>query len=202
MLNTGATLNGRALAQTAVTLDANAVTMVSSIIPMTPVPVITPVVLPVPVLIATPTVVTPTTPITTYGGGYSTTLLTPVIHVTSSGKSDLDKLNDLLKILKSLQAQQASGQGTSVSSAFGQKVLDISSNLAKGDKSNDVVLLQRFLISQNKGPAAESLAKVGASAYFGELTRLALAEFQSKVGIVPAFGNFGRITRSYLKANY
>ena len=64
------------------------------------------------------------------------------------------------------------------------------------------MILQQFLISENKGSAAKALAVVGASAYFGNLTLAALAEFQARVGIVPATGNFGAITRGYIKANY
>lgn len=83
-------------------------------------------------------------------------------------------------------------------SAFGQKVQTIVTNLGKGNKNNNVAVLQQFLISQNKGSAALVLSRVGATAYFGEMTRAALAEFQANVGISPALGNFGPITRAYL----
>lgn len=78
----------------------------------------------------------------------------------------------------------------------------ISVDLAKTSRGNDVRILQEFLISQNKGQAAQVLANVGATAYFGDLTRGALAEFQSRVGITPALGNFGPITRAYLSTRY
>jgi peptidoglycan hydrolase-like protein with peptidoglycan-binding domain len=74
-------------------------------------------------------------------------------------------------------------------------------NLGKGSRNNDVITLQQFLISQNKGPAAAALANVGATAYFGAITRAALAEFQASVGISPALGNFGAITRAYINAH-
>jgi peptidoglycan hydrolase-like protein with peptidoglycan-binding domain len=78
------------------------------------------------------------------------------------------------------------------------QVRAIAVNLTTGNKNNNVATLQQFLISQNKGPAALALARVGATAYFGEMTRAALAEFQASVGISPALGNFGSITRAYV----
>jgi peptidoglycan hydrolase-like protein with peptidoglycan-binding domain len=87
-------------------------------------------------------------------------------------------------------------------SAFGQQVRAIAINLGKGSRNNNVAILQQFLISQNKGSAAQALAGVGATAYFGNLTRAALAEFQASAGINPPLGNFGPITRAYLNANY
>ena len=83
-------------------------------------------------------------------------------------------------------------------STFGQQVRTIVTNLAKGNRGGNVAALQEFLISQNKGSAALALARVGATAYFGEMTRAALAEFQASVGVSPALGNFGPITRSYI----
>ena len=87
-------------------------------------------------------------------------------------------------------------------SSFGQQVRAIAISLRWGSLGSDVSILQQFLISQNKGPSAQALARVGATAYFGNLTRAALAEFQAKVGVNPPLGNFGPITRAYLRANY
>ncbi len=88
------------------------------------------------------------------------------------------------------------------SSAWGQQVRTISISLGKGSGGPTVMTLQQFLISQNKGPEAGALAKAGATAYFGGLTRAALAEFQANVGINPALGYFGPITRAYLSAHF
>jgi hypothetical protein len=87
-------------------------------------------------------------------------------------------------------------------SAFGQQVRTIAISLGKGNSGNDVAILQQFLISQNKGPAAQALANAGATSYFGVLTRAALAEFQANVGINPPLGNFGPITRSYMSTHF
>lgn len=84
----------------------------------------------------------------------------------------------------------------------GQQVKEIAITLRKGDTNADVMKLQQFLIAQNNGSAASALARAGATAYFGTLTRAALAEFQRAVGISPALGNFGSITRAYLSAHY
>lgn len=85
--------------------------------------------------------------------------------------------------------------------APGQPVQGITNDLWQGSSGGDVTTLQQFLISQDEGSAAQALANVGATGYFGPLTRAALAEFQTNAGISPASGNFGPITRAYLSAN-
>ncbi len=87
-------------------------------------------------------------------------------------------------------------------SVFAKQVLTIGTDLKKGDTNNNVTILQQFLISQNKGPSAQALARNGLTVYFGDLTRAALAEFQAQAGISPASGNFGPATRAYLSAHY
>lgn len=182
VLNTGATLNGRALAQSAVTLDASSVSLPSgSSVIVTPVTPVTPVVS------ATPASGTTNTSST----GVNTSV-TSATSATPATKAALQaQLNGLLTQLQSLQAAQG-----------GQQIKTIAVGLAQGSRNNDVATLQQFLISQNKGPAAQALANTGVTAYFGGLTRSALAEFQAKVGISPALGNFGAITRAYVSAHY
>lgn len=68
-----------------------------------------------------------------------------------------------------------------------------------GSSGLSVTALQTFLITQNSGPAAQALLEVGATAYFGPLTKAALAEYQTVHGIAPALGYYGPITRSYIK---
>ncbi len=194
VLNTGATLYGRALAQAAVTLDANTVTKPETVVS---VPVTTPVVTATP---ATPAVsATPAAP--------AVPTVSPAVPATSSSSDPRiatlqAQLNVLTTTLRARQSQQIAQQGSSApSSAFGQQVRAIAINLGKGSRDNSVTTLQHFLISQNKGPSAEALANVGATTYFGELTRKALAEFQASVGISPALGNFGSITRAYINSH-
>jgi len=82
---------------------------------------------------------------------------------------------------------------------FRQRVRTIAKSLNQGDYSNDVIILQQFLITQDTSPSVKGLSRVGATGYFGGLTRKALAEFQEEAGINPPLGNFGPITRAYLK---
>ncbi len=90
---------------------------------------------------------------------------------------------------------------TGYASDFGAEIRSIAANLALGSIGNNVTILQRFLISENRGSAAAALANVGTSARFGALTRAALVEFQAQVGISPASGNFGPITRAYIRTH-
>ncbi|HEX8591295.1 MAG TPA: peptidoglycan-binding domain-containing protein, partial [Candidatus Paceibacterota bacterium] len=70
-------------------------------------------------------------------------------------------------------------------------------DLSFGSRGEDVVSLQHELIAYG-GPAAQALSKVGATGYFGPLTRAALVEFQKNNGITPAAGYFGAKTRAAL----
>lgn len=67
------------------------------------------------------------------------------------------------------------------------------------DQGTDVNELQKYLVAENKGPAAEALAKHGTTDTFGPLTFAALKEFQKAVGITPDSGYFGPITRGYIR---
>jgi hypothetical protein len=177
VLDTGARLNGRALAQAAVTLDANTVTEPSAAVSVT----------------------SATTPVYTYAitqapssASNPTLVQTPVAPTTTSA-SLRAQLSDLVSELQSLQIDAAQ-QGSSVQA--------IVANLAQGSRGASVAALQQFLIAQNKGPAAQALANAGATSYFGVLTRAALAEFQANAGVSPALGNFGAVTRAYISAHY
>jgi hypothetical protein len=192
VLNTGAILNGRALAQTAVTLDSSTVTApTSAFVAPAPAPASTPAPTSVPV---TTTTVTQTT--SSPGQGQMMTLGNgQIVYVSSTGAFTNAAGQPMTT------SSVAAGVAAPTASSFGQQVRAIAINLGTGSKNNDVFTLQQFLISQNKGSAAFALSKVGATSYFGSLTRAALAEFQASVGISPAVGYFGPITRNYLNTH-
>jgi hypothetical protein len=187
VLNTGASLKGRALAQTAVTLDSNSVIIPSAV-------VITPTPPPAGGLTPASTSTPGSTPLSTGSGSSAASSSLPSNNGGESHGSPVPPTATLII--------PTANSTLPTASAFGQQVRTIAISLGKGSRDNNVTILQQFLISQNKGPAAAVLAKVGATGYFGALTRAALAEFQGSVGISPAWGNFGPITRSYLNANY
>ncbi len=74
---------------------------------------------------------------------------------------------------------------------------EASLNLTLGARGVAVVALQNFLISKNIG----SGGRLVADGSFGRMTQTALAEYQAYVGISPASGYFGPITRAYIVAH-
>ncbi len=69
-------------------------------------------------------------------------------------------------------------------------------NLSFGMRSENVAWLQKRLINENVGEKAQALGAVGATGYFGSLTRAALVEYQTAKRITPAAGYFGAKTRA------
>lgn len=207
VLNTGATLNGRALAQSAVTLDSSTVTVPS-------------------VLTIAPVTVTPAQVNTTTSTSYSSPAAQAATTATDTGCASGNKFSTVTgrnciseaassNVASPTDAGCLSGNkfsiitgkncnsqaGVSASSSFGQQVRNFTRNLAKGSRHDDVKSLQEFLISQNKGPAAQALANITTTTYFGEMTRAAVAEYQTSVGISPAAGSFGPKTRAYISSH-
>ncbi len=104
---------------------------------------------------------------------------------------------ELQAMINTLLAQIASLQG-SIGSTGGSMMMShtFGADLTVGSQGADVVALQQMLVT--KGfltiPAGVAMG------YFGELTRSALATFQSANGISPASGYFGPITRTKVNA--
>lgn len=83
---------------------------------------------------------------------------------------------------------------------LGVKIYNFKKNLYYGTRNPDIKNLQRLLINSNSGKAAKILARVGATGYFGHLTRAALAEYQRKFNIRTNYGYFGPVTRKYVNS--
>ncbi len=88
-------------------------------------------------------------------------------------------------------------QGNAAISSF-----EFTRDLKKGMKGSDVEALQKFLIEKNIGVAAQELAKMGATGYFGEYTKRAVIELQLFLDIQPSAGYFGPITRGKIYSMY
>src|SRR3989344_5045438 len=112
------------------------------------------------------------------------TMIATMIPVGAMGQTTVDlqaQITALLAQIQALQAQLAvQAPATSIPS--------IATDLTVGSKGDDVKSLQNYLISVNKGSAAAALAAVGATGFFGSLTRAALGEYQASAGVSPAAG--------------
>lgn len=214
VLNTGAVLNGRALAQSAVTLDASTVTApAASAVASTPAPVTVTVTTSVPANTTsysggssdTPPAQVATTATTDTGcmSGNKFSIVTGknCVAVSATSETSVVDAGCISGNKFSIVTGKNCGSQAGVSSSFGQQVRVFTKNLWKGVRGNDVKSLQEFLISQNKGPAAQALANITTTTYFGEMTRAAVAEFQATVGISPATGSFGPKTRAYVSSH-
>lgn len=100
-----------------------------------------------------------------------------------------------MSIIEALASLPASAAPTSAGGAIPPGDLDIGSSGAA------VVALQNYLIQAASGVAAARLAGAGATGAFGIITKAALVEFQMSVGISPASGYYGPVTRSFIAAH-
>lgn len=128
----------------------------------------------------------------------STTTATQTLSVVPSiaSSSLVDELNALgakLTALKNAYVAALSIPSTTSRFAFWR-------NLSLWSQGSDVSALQRLLIREDDGPAAQELAANGATGLFGHLTLNALIEFQRKADIQPASGFFGPLTRSFINS--
>ncbi|TSA44032.1 peptidoglycan-binding protein [bacterium] len=143
-------------------------------------------------------------------GATAPTLITPITPplAVSSPVSGLTSVqaNAILSLLSSFGADSAviasvravlfeAGTGSNEPSA---STSSFTRDLDFGAKGEDVRALQNFLIKRATGFAGRHLSDIGASGYFGQLTRAALAEFQAMQGITPAVGYFGPKTRDVI----
>lgn len=129
--------------------------------------------------------------------------VSPATPATSAISAAQAQLTALIVQLQALIAQ-AKTMGISIPAGIetlvGSANLSSLGDLMSGLRSENVRSLQNFLVAQNKGIAAAALKANGTTLNFGSLTKAALAEWQASVGISPASGYFGPLTRNYLKS--
>ncbi len=76
----------------------------------------------------------------------------------------------------------------------------LESDLHFGSKGPEVLALQKFLNSKDFKLAATGVGSPGnETEYFGPLTMSSLVKRQKSIGISPANGYFGKITKAYIK---
>ncbi|MEK7510878.1 MAG: peptidoglycan-binding protein [Patescibacteria group bacterium] len=109
----------------------------------------------------------------------------PAANAQSSASLEA-QIAALMAQIAALQAQ--SGGSASVNASFNR-------DLTIGSSGADVTALQNWLISKGFAIAA------GATGYFGGQTQAALAKYQASVGITPAAGYFGPMTRAKVNAS-
>jgi hypothetical protein len=205
VLNTGATLNGRALAQAAVTLDSNSVILPTTVsasatsVATTPTPVLTP---------------TPVTPAASTGSSATsattqTVSASPTMTTTSSSGSSTSGLSSgqvqsILDVLSSFNADasvianvRASLGGTSTGSVTSTAVHLFKTDLTAGSLGSEVKALQQFLNTHGYTITASGAGSPGnETTIFGAATRAALVKYQTAHNITPATGYFGAKTRA------
>jgi DNA-binding beta-propeller fold protein YncE len=144
------------------------------------------------------------------GGAYVPPATTPAPsstpYTSSSGSSNASLLATLQSLYQQLRQLEASAglpltpiptgiPATTPTPSFTR-------DLTLGSTGADVTALQKFLIAQSTGPAAQALKAHGTTSYFGALTKAALQEFQKAHGITPVSGYFGPKTRAWIAAGH
>jgi peptidoglycan hydrolase-like protein with peptidoglycan-binding domain len=126
---------------------------------------------------------------------YATDILVPQ-HMTKGtgivGAKSLQKIKQQALV-------QCPQSGIDKSSAIRTTHTALVRDLKVGMSGADVRTLQQALITKMVGPLARALAAHKPTGYFGSLTKRALVEFQTSVGIAPATGGYGSKTRAVLK---
>jgi murein L,D-transpeptidase YcbB/YkuD len=107
----------------------------------------------------------------------------------------------ILTVLNSLKVEPSSAASTTAIIPIEKSAYQFTRNLMIGSVGADVTALQKFLVAQGAGPAAQALSTHGTTKVFGQLTKAALIEYQKKSGIVPASGYFGSLTRAYIASH-
>jgi len=110
----------------------------------------------------------------------ATALPAPQAHAATMDELQA-QISALLAQIAALQGQVSGGSASCT---------PFTADLTIGRSGGEVTRLQNFLISKG------FVIPAGATGYFGEQTRSALAKFQAANGIAPAAGYFGTLTRT------
>jgi hypothetical protein len=122
------------------------------------------------------------------GGLMALTLMTAVAPTPQAHAATLEELQAQIQVL---MAQIAALNGQTTGATVGAT---FTRDLTIGHSGAEVTALQQFLIKKGFSIPA------GATGYFGEQTRAALAQYQAANAITPAAGYFGPITRTKVNA--
>ncbi len=121
---------------------------------------------------------------------YALDILTPWGEIQGTGYVFITSLRKFREFFEA-QCRKDSNQTINITSPFTR-------NLYLGMKGDDVRALQEILIKKSTGPAAQLLANIGVTGFFGPTTREALIEFQKSHLLNPANGEMGIITQYLL----
>ena len=125
-----------------------------------------------------------------------------VTPVSGSGQQALiDTLLARIRVLI-LQVQQMGGQVPGAEQYILPTQYTFTRNLSFGMTREDIRQLQMYLNAHGAVVAASGAGSIGnETTRFGAATRAALMRFQANVGISPAAGYFGPITRAYVNSH-
>ena len=133
------------------------------------------------------------------GGGVSTT---PITTPASTPASSTLTAEQRATLIASLQAQVAALIAQLQALTGGTSGTSFARSLTIGATGADVRALQVYLNNHGFALASSGPGSPGnETSMFGGLTRAALARFQASVGISPAVGYFGPITRAYVNSH-
>lgn len=112
-----------------------------------------------------------------------------VVPMSASAATTEETIAALLAQIQALQAQLNSLQATPATSTAGKCAF--TRPLTVGSRGDDVKCLQEYLTS-----TGDYTFSGGATGFFGNVTRAAVASWQSDNGVSPAAGYFGSISRA------
>jgi len=121
-----------------------------------------------------------------FTGAVAFAIILGAVAIPASAQTTAELQAQIASLLAQITQLQAQLGGATVTSAT------FTTDLTVGSKGADVTALQTWLV----GKGFLTMPAGVAMGYFGSLTKVALAKYQVSVGITPAAGYFGPITRA------